>query len=83
MTMKWTQHAQDVFSKRKIPASWIDRAIAAPELTYRDEIDPGLTHYLKTIPEFGNRVLRVIMNTEADPQRLVTFYFDRKMKGKL
>jgi hypothetical protein len=83
MKLKWTQHSQDVLLKRKISLEWIDRTIDDPDKTCPDEVDPELRHYLKIIPEYGNRVLRVVVNIIAKPRRLVTFYFDRNMKGKL
>ena len=83
MKLRWTQHAQDVFSKRKIPIEWIDKTVDNPDTICPDEIDSDLKHFIKVIPEFGNRVLRVIVNTNVNPPRLITFYFDRKMKGKL
>lgn len=47
------------------------------------EIDPDLKHYLLPIRENENRVLRVIVNNVVNPNRIVTFYFDRTMRGKL
>lgn len=38
---------------------------------------------LKRIPEFGDRVLRVIYNATTEPTVIVTAYFARTMKGKL
>jgi hypothetical protein len=38
---------------------------------------------LRSIPEFGGRVLRVAVNTAVEPNRVVSVFFDRKMKGKL
>ena len=35
------------------------------------------------IPEFGGRVLRVAVNTAIEPNRVVSVFFDRQMKGKL
>jgi hypothetical protein len=35
------------------------------------------------LPEFGGRVLRVVVNKTVVPERVVTVYFDRTMKGKL
>jgi hypothetical protein len=35
------------------------------------------------IEEFDRRVLRVVVNQNAVPVRIVTVYFDRTMKGKL
>ena len=37
----------------------------------------------RRIPEFGGRVLRVAVNTTVEPNRIVSVFFDRKMKGKL
>ena len=62
MNLSWTQHARDVSSKRKIPVSWIEKTVEAPDWTCPDEVDPELKHYFKVINEFGNRVLRVIVN---------------------
>jgi hypothetical protein len=42
-----------------------------------------LEHRLGVIDEFGARVLRVVVNPSAVPLRIVTVYFDRRMKGKL
>ena len=37
----------------------------------------------RKIPEFGGRVLRVAVNTTVEPNRVVSVFFDRQMKGKL
>ena len=78
-----TQHAQDRLEKRQIQIEWIERAVTAPELIEADRSDPDLRHYLVTIPEYGKRVLRVIVNETTIPVNIVTFYFDRSMRGKL
>jgi len=41
-------------------------------------LNTELEHRLAAIPEFGNRVLRVIVNTSAIPPRVITAYFDRR-----
>ena len=66
---------------RNIPVDWACRVVDAPEHTHRDKNDPELTHYIGRIKEFGNRALRVILNVENDPPRIVTAYFDRRLKG--
>ena len=48
-----------------------------------DRDDPELMHHVGRIEEHGNRALRVIFNNSMDPVRIVTVYFDRKMKGRL
>lgn len=37
----------------------------------------------RKIPEFGGRVLRVAVNTTVEPNRVISVFFDRQMKGKL
>jgi len=36
---------------------------------------------LARIPEFGNRVLRVIVNGKKTPPHVVTVFFDRRRTG--
>ena len=49
-----------------------------PQWTEPDPVDAALEHRLDAIPEFGNRVLRVIVNIAATPPRVITAYFDRR-----
>ena len=83
MNYELTQHARDVLEEREISIEWLDRALANPELIERDATDPELENRFAKIAEFGNRVLRVVVNTRVVPARIVSVYFDRRMKGKL
>ena len=78
-----TTHATDALGKRKIRREWLERVLAAPSRRFPDSIDPTLEHRLAIIPEHDNRVLRVIVNTQFNPVRVVTLYFDRTMRGTL
>lgn len=78
-----TEHAREVIARRQIRDAWIEQALVAPCLTEPDAVDPALEHRLAVIPEFGNRVLRVIVNVQASPSRVITAYFDRRMRGAL
>lgn len=62
---------------------WVEGVISAPEMVQSDQTDVELEHRLARIPEFGNRVLRVIVNRATNPERVVTFYFDRNMRDRL
>ncbi|QGU32980.1 DUF4258 domain-containing protein [Thermochromatium tepidum] len=73
-----TEHAQDALKKRHIPVAWMERALTAPELTEADPVDADLEHRLARIPEFGHRVLRVVVNTRKRPLHVVTAFFDRR-----
>lgn len=78
-----TTHATDALKKRNIKREWLERVLATPSRRSPDPSDPALTHLLAIIPEHDNRVLRVIVNTQFNPVRVVTLYFDRTMRGKL
>jgi hypothetical protein len=78
-----TQHAQELLLRRDIPIAWVERTLEDPSKIEPDKIDDALEHRLAGIPEYGHRVLRVIINKRTSPVKIVTFYFDRNMKGKL
>lgn len=78
-----TQHARDVLAERQISLEWMERALGEPELKLPDPTDATLERRYRKIPEHENRVLRVVVNTSIAPERVVSVYFDRTMKGKL
>ncbi len=78
-----TSHATDALKKRNIHQDWLERVLTSPIRAVPDLIDPALEHRLGIIAEHDNRVLRVIVNTECNPVRVVTVYFDRTMRGTL
>ena len=83
MTYTLTQHARDAMEKRGIPTEWLKRTLVAPQWREPDATDPELEHRFAVISEYDHRVLRVIVNTRVTPERVVTLYFDRKMRGRL
>jgi len=80
MTYQLTEHAKDALAKRQIPIEWMERAFVTPEWKESDSVDKALEHRLVHISEFDNRVLRVIVNVDVVPPRIVTVYFDRRRK---
>jgi len=78
MNYELTEHARDALETRQIALAWVERALDAPETTEADPLDPDLEHRLARIPEWGNRVLRVIVNGKTAPPRIVTAFFDRR-----
>ncbi|MEW6324659.1 MAG: DUF4258 domain-containing protein [Nitrospirota bacterium] len=74
---EFSEHASDMLNERNIQKTWVESTMSAPDTT---EIkDDGTTHYIKAIKENGGRHLRVIVNPNAKPQKIVTLYFDRKL----
>jgi len=78
-----TKHAQKVLDEREIPVEWVERTLSAPELVLPDPDAATVERRFRRIPEFGGRVLRVAVNTAVEPNRVVSVFFDRRMKGKL
>lgn len=73
-------HARDMLAERNIPEEWVWRAVRLPTGEHRGA--DGNLHYIKVIDEAGGRFLRVIVNAEAEPQRVVTVFFDRRPMRK-
>ena len=71
-------HFEDMLGERGIAPEWPERAMTDPDTT--EEHDDGTRHFIKRIPEFGNRWLRVIVNVRAKPERRVTAFFDRRLR---
>ncbi len=67
-----------MLEEREIPEKWIFDTLNFPDrIEYCDAIT---VHYIKTLLEFGNRYLRVVVNPETKPKKIVTFFFDRRIK---
>ncbi len=75
-----TAHAEKVLVERGIALEWVEGALHSPDELIPDREDPHLSHALRRIPEFGNRILRVVFNKASSPTRVVTAYFDRTLK---
>ena len=50
------------------------------ESEQQETMTDGTTHYIKTISEVGERSLRVVMNIEVIPNRVITVFFDRRIR---
>lgn len=76
----FSKHAQFQIQERKIKTPWIQETLNNPDQIIPFADDHGNTHYLKQIEEFGNRYLRVVVNQTVEPNRIVTLFFDRRIK---
>ena len=78
--LQYTRHFKTMLKERSIPMSVIKRTLADPE---KVEDHPDDTrHFLRRIPKRGNRWLRVIVNTTAVPNKAITAFFDRRLRGE-
>lgn len=81
MVLIYTLHALHVMERRGIRLAWVEQAVAAPMQRTRDPYDEAVERFYSRVPERGGRVLRVAVNTQSDPWRVVTAFFDRSMGG--
>ena len=66
-----------------IPSQWVESTLQEPALRTSDPNDAEVERFFRRISERGDRVLRVAVNTHADPWRVVSVFFDRNMRGEL
>ena len=83
MQLTYTLHALHVMAERGIPSEWVVRAVEAPDRRTRDPNDEAVERFYVRVPEHDSRVLRVAVNTDSDPWRVVSTFFDRSMRGEL
>ena len=81
--MDYTKHAVHAMEERMIPMRWVESTIEEPALRTLDPNDPEVERFFRRIPERGDRVLRVAVNTRVAPWRVVSVFFDRSMRGEL
>ena len=76
---EYSEHAQDMLDERDIQDSWVRQAIDNPDRTEFPE--DGTVHYIKPIEAFGNRLLRVVVNPVANPPKVITLFFDHRLRS--
>jgi len=76
---EFTVHARSMMLERGITEAWVFRTLSEPDRM--EEQEDGTIHYLKRISENRGKVLRVVVNREVAPPRVVTQFFDRRERG--
>ncbi len=77
-SLDFTAHARTMMHERLIREEWIYRTVTGPDSV--EERSRNERHFLRLIPEAGGKFLRVIINPETDPYRVITVFFDRRVK---
>jgi uncharacterized protein DUF4258 len=83
MDYELTEHARQVLEQREVQIEWLELTLNEPTLKMPDPDDRSLERWYRAIPEYGSRVLRVVVYLSVEPVRVVSVFFDRGMKGKL
>ncbi len=78
-----SKHAEVSAMEREIREEWIRLALEQPDLREADRREAGVELFYAKIPAYENRVLKVVVNVQVDPWRVMSVYFDRSMKERL
>ncbi len=71
-------HTQDMVAERNLQVEWIWRALREPDQQWSGADDNE--HFAKAIAERDNRMLHVVVNPRVQPKRIVTAFFDRRLR---
>ena len=66
-----------MMKERNILEEWIEMTIGNPDFTELGK--DGTVHYIRSIPDYGGRFLRVVINPSFNPCRVITLFFDRRI----
>lgn len=84
MDYQLTEHARESLHKRpSIRLEWVERILIQPDRVEPDRTDPALEHRIGRIHEAEGRALRVIVKKVSNPVKVITCYFDRKLRRQL
>lgn len=76
---KLSNHARERLALRaEIKMEWIANALEAPLIV--KNVSDYEAHFYKAIPQYGNRILKVVVNPLK--KLIITAFFDRRMKKK-
>lgn len=75
---EFSLHSLEMLKERNIKKEWVERTLNEPDKI--DTKDDGTTHYIRSISENEGRFLRVVTNQNVNPFKVVTQFFDRKLR---
>ena len=75
--MEFAEHFKNMLKERSIQQEWVDRVLHEPQKM--EDHEDGTRHFLNQIEEHGDRWLRVVVNIQGEPNRVVTAFFDRRL----
>ncbi len=67
-----------MLTERNITEEWIWRTIGNPD--WKNVGEDNNIHYFKSIPEHDERILHVVVNPHVSPKKVVTVFFDRRVR---
>lgn len=74
-----SDHAVNSISERNLSLQWVERTVRHPEWTEADPRQERQRRY-RAIPEYDNRIMRIVCFETEKEIRIITAFFDRKAK---
>jgi len=75
---EFSEHAYDMLRERNIQEGWVKLTIENPDK--KEPKDDGTVHYIRSIERYGGRHLRVVVDPKVSPNRIITAFFDRRIR---
>jgi len=75
---EFSEHAYEMMREQNIREDWVKLTIEDPER--KEQMDDGTVPYIKAIDQHEGRFLRVVVNPDISPQRIVMVFFDRRIR---
>lgn len=75
---EFSEHARAMLRERNIKEDWVRSTMERPES--KEHREDGTIHYIRVVEEYGRRYLRVIVNPNDIPPRVITVFFDRRFR---
>jgi hypothetical protein len=76
----YSRHFKDMLKELSIPMSFITNTLNKSEKV--EDRNDGTRHFLRKIQKNENRWLRVVVNINIVPNKIITAFFDRRLRGK-
>jgi Domain of unknown function (DUF4258) len=75
------RHALEQMAERGIEPVWTERVALDPDWTEGDP-QPGVARHFGAVPEFGGRILRVVVADRGAERHVLTVHFDRNARRR-
>jgi len=73
----YTIHTRERLRERRIPTSWVEAILDHPLIDEPDPADDGRRRCWGRVPEFGDRMLRIVYVVDTDVIRVIMVTPDR------
>ena len=82
--MEFSGHARQMMAERGISETWVRQTVAHPDTWGEGSDEFGkVIYYWKIIEDMTGTVLKVTVNPDASPRRVVTLHPDRGMRRQM